>query len=58
MGVLTLLRKVPWWGYVIIVLGVMFAFGKTKVSVGNVTVGGKNLGGIEYDNSKPKSPAK
>ena len=58
MQILSLLRKIPWWGYIIIALGLMFVFGKTKVSVGNVSVGGKNLGGIEYDNSKPASQNK
>ncbi|MCC2095499.1 MAG: hypothetical protein KDJ29_01325 [Hyphomicrobiales bacterium] len=49
---MSIIRRIPWWGYVVVLLLLMFAFGKTKVSVGNVSVGGKDLGGFQYDNSR------
>ncbi|MGE3644094.1 MAG: hypothetical protein AB7F96_09595 [Beijerinckiaceae bacterium] len=55
---MSILRRIPWWGYVILVVALLFMFGKTKVSVGNVTVGGKDLGGIKYDSEAKKPPQK
>ncbi len=55
---MTLIRRMPWWGWVVLALAVMFMFGKTKVSVGNVSVGGKDLGGFKYDSEKKNTPAK
>ena len=51
---MSILRRIPWWVYVIAAVLLVFAFGNTKVSVGNVSVGGKDLGGFKYDNSNPK----
>jgi len=48
-----LLRRIPWWGWIIAVLALIYLFGETRVSVGNVSVGGKNLGGFEYDSRRP-----
>lgn len=53
---MSFLRRIPWWAYVLVLLVLMFAFGKTKVSVGNVSVGGKDLGG--YDSEKGRIPPK
>ena len=54
---MSFIRRIPWWGWIILALAVMFMSGKTKISVGNVSVGGKDLGGFKYDNSKPAKPA-
>ena len=48
-------RRIPWWVYVLLVVGVLLMFGKTKVSVGNVSVGGKDLGGFKYDSEAGKT---
>jgi len=47
------LKKIPWWGWVLAVVVIFFAFGETKVKVGNVSVGGVDLGG--YDSEKKSS---
>lgn len=49
---LTITKRVPLWGWVTLALISLFAFGETKVSVGNVSVGGKDLGGFEHDSNK------
>ena len=49
---MTTLRKVPVWAWFVAAIGLVLLFGETTVSVGNVTVGGEDLGGFEYDNSK------
>jgi hypothetical protein len=48
---MNILRRIPWWAYAIAAVLLVFAFGNTQVSVGNVSVGGKDLGGFKYDNS-------
>ncbi len=50
------LKRIPWWGYIVLVIAVFALFGKTHVSVGNVSVGGKDLGG--YDSDKGRIPPK
>ncbi len=47
---MNLIRKIPWWGRGLAVIVVLFAFGKTTVKVGNVSVGGVDLG--SYDSEK------
>ena len=47
-----LIKKVPIWAWFVLGIGVLLLFGETKVSVGNITVGGEDLGGFEYDSSK------
>lgn len=47
------IKKIPWWGWVLAVIVIIFAFGETKVKVGNVSVGGVDLGG--YDSEKKSS---
>ena len=45
-------KRIPWWGWIVVPVALLFVFGETKVSVGNVSVGGKNLGGFTYDSTK------
>ena len=42
-------KLIPWWGWIVVPVALLFVFGETKVSVGNVSVGGKDLGGFSYD---------
>lgn len=51
-NVLNILKRVPWWGYLIAVVGILFLFGETKVSVDSVSVAGQDLGGVEYDSAQ------
>lgn len=47
---MSFLKKIPWWGWILAVVLVLFLFGETKVKVGNVSIGGVDLGG--YDSEK------
>ena len=51
-NILTLTKRIPWWGWVALAVIIFFIFGETNVSVGNVSVGGKDLGGFEYSSKK------
>ena len=44
---MSVIKLVPWWGWVVLGIGVLLLFGETHVSVGNVSVGGQDLGGFE-----------
>ena len=46
------LKRIPIWLWFAAAVGVLFLFGETKISVGDIQVGGENLGGFEYDSSK------
>ncbi len=47
-----ILKKVPIWAWFVAAIGLLLLFGETKISVGNVSVGGEDLGGFEYDSTK------
>lgn len=51
---MNLIKKIPWWGWIVAVIAIAAAFGETKVSVGNVTVGGHDLGGYNSEDSAKK----
>jgi Sec-independent protein translocase protein TatA len=52
------IRRMPWWGWAILAIVLLSMFGKTKLSVGNVSVGGMSLGGYNSESSEKKAPAK
>ena len=43
------LRKVPIWAWFVAGFGLLLLLGDCKMSVGNVSVGGKDLGGFSTE---------
>ena len=50
-------KKIPWWGWVLVIVVVIFSFGETKVKIGNVSVGGVDLGGYDSEKKPAAQPA-
>jgi len=38
-------QRIPWWGWVLVAIGLVGLFGEIEVSVGNVSILGTDFGG-------------